>query len=241
MQNEVFTINRGAAGVTRRPRTAVATITLAALLAGTAFSATSATAAEAEVTTFEETSSAITYTGSWRPMDSRSDSAGSSGYLNSAGSASLTFTGTGITWLSRTSATSGIADVILDGVKVATVDRYSASNGFQIPVFTSGALAPGSHTITIERTGARNAASTGSNLLIDALVVTSAPTAAAPAPAPAPEPAPVPAPAPAPAPAPEPAPAPAPAPPAPAPAPHLLRRQRPRHPPPRSSRPHRHR
>ena len=78
-------------------------------------------------------------------------------YLNSTGSASLTFDGTEVTWISRTSATSGIADVILDGVKVATVDRYSASNAYQVPVFTSGQLTPGTHTLTIVRTGGKNA------------------------------------------------------------------------------------
>ena len=66
---------------------------------------------------------------------------------------------------------------LLDGKKVATVDRYTSSNGWQVPVFTSGTLSSGSHTIEIVRTGARNAKSGGSNLLIDAIVVTDAGTA----------------------------------------------------------------
>ena len=146
-------------------------ITVAQLTAAPALSASAAT-----TKTFQESDAAIAYSGSWRKMSSGSDSAGASNYLNSTGSAKLTFTGTKVVWVSRTSATSGIADVLIDGKKVATVDRYTPSNGWQVPVFTSGTLSAGNHTIEIVRTGAKNAKSGGSNLLIDAIVVTDAGT-----------------------------------------------------------------
>ncbi len=140
-------------------------------------------------TLLQETSSRIAYSGTWSALSSRSDNGGASAYLNSAGSASLTFDGTEVTWISRTSATSGIADVILDGVKVATVDRYSASNAFQVPVFTSGQLTPGTHTLTIVRTGGKNPSSGGTNLLVDGLEFVGMPVAAPAADAASPVPA----------------------------------------------------
>ena len=120
---------------------------------------------------YDDTSSSIRYTGAWRTLSSRSDSGGSSAYLNSTGSASLTFRGTSISWVSRTTAASGIADVRLDGQLVATVDRYSEIEAYQRDVFTRNGLPLGQHTITVTWSGRANPASSGRNLLVDRFVV----------------------------------------------------------------------
>src|SRR3954447_1427457 len=77
---------------------------------------------------YENTSSSITYTGTWSTVSSTSDSGGSYGNLNVDGSAAITFSGTGATWYSRVNNFSGTADVSVDGVKKATVDLYSATS-----------------------------------------------------------------------------------------------------------------
>jgi Right handed beta helix region len=127
-------------------------------------------AAGVPVGVYENTSSSVKFSGAWRTMDSRSDSGGSSQYLNSAGSATLTFTGTAVQWLSRVTPSSGIANVYLDGAKT-TVDRYSKATEYQKVVFSRTGLANTTHTLTIEWSGTANAASSGKNLMIDALVV----------------------------------------------------------------------
>ena len=108
------------------------------------------------------------------------DSGGQSSYVNSAASATLTFTGTDVSWLSRESPSSGIADVSIDGAKVATIDRYSSVKSFAKAVFTKSGLTDAQHSITVTWTGLKNAASTGSNLLVDAFVISTVAPVAAP-------------------------------------------------------------
>ncbi|PJJ71859.1 parallel beta helix pectate lyase-like protein [Diaminobutyricimonas aerilata] len=160
-------------------RLAIAAATVVAVAAGSISSIAllqpaAVEAAEPTVVTpgyYEETSAALVYEGSWRVMSSASDSARASNYLNGAGSVSLTFRGQGIKWISRTTASSGINDVYIDGVLVERVDRYSPSNVFKKVVFEKNDLSDGVHTIRIEWTGKRNPASTGGNVLVDAFEV----------------------------------------------------------------------
>ncbi|MGL4340275.1 MAG: hypothetical protein ACRCSP_07625 [Rhodoglobus sp.] len=121
--------------------------------------------------TYDNASTAIRYTGSWRTMVSQSDINSSSHYLNSRGKVEFTFTGDAIEWYSRLSPSSGIGDVFIDGRKVATVDRYAPSNSFATKVFEKRGLGFRQHTISLVWTGKRNPASTGGNLLIDAFKV----------------------------------------------------------------------
>ncbi len=125
----------------------------------------------APVGAYENDSSAITYAGAWRTMDSQSDSGGSSSYLNSAGSASFTFSGTAVRWVARTTPSSGIAAVHIDGVKVADVDRYSAAAAYQKVVFQPTGLTDAVHILQIEWTGKANPAASGTNLMIDSIQV----------------------------------------------------------------------
>ena len=68
-------------------------------------------------------------------------------------------------------AATGIARVSLDGAFVAEVDTYSATEEIRVPVFTARGLAPGTHTLMIEVTGRKNAASTNFWILVDAFDV----------------------------------------------------------------------
>jgi Right handed beta helix region len=143
----------------------------AALLSLPAGTTAAATTTPATTGAYENTAPAITYAGAWRSMDSASDSGGSSSYLNSAGSASFTFAGTAVTWISRTTPSSGIAAVHIDGVKVADVDRYSSTTSYQKVVLELTGLSNAAHTLRIEWSGKANTASSGTNLMIDSIVV----------------------------------------------------------------------
>ncbi|HYI34700.1 MAG TPA: right-handed parallel beta-helix repeat-containing protein [Glaciibacter sp.] len=127
---------------------------------------------------YENTSSSVNYSGDWRTLESGSDSGGSSRYLNSTGSASISFTGTAIRWVSRVTPSSGIANVYIDGNKVASVDRYSKTTTYQKVVFERTGLSNSTHSIKIVWTGNANSASAGTNLILDRFVV---PDVAAPA------------------------------------------------------------
>jgi len=174
----------------------IVTAALAALVASTGVVATASAASTViSSTRVEESSPSLVYSGTWREMNADADSAGGAKYLNSAGSVKLRFTGTDVSWISRTSPSSGKNNVYIDGVKVRTVDRYSATKEFNVPVFTASGLAEGPHTIELVWIGTANAASEGSNLLIDAVEFSTV-RDAAPTTTPAPTPPPVTAPAP---------------------------------------------
>lgn len=130
------------------------------------------TEGSAGVGRYEQDDPLVAYTGtSWVKSSSSNDSGGSSAFTSRSGSVSFAFEGTAIQWISRTSASSGIARVLIDGVEVSTVDRYSARTMYSQVVFERRDLAPGSHVIQIEWTNGRNPAATANTLVIDAFVV----------------------------------------------------------------------
>lgn len=86
--------------------------------------------------------------------------------------ATLTFRGTAISWSGARMPTGGIASVSVDGAVASEVDTYSPTNRIQDIVFTATGLADASHTLTIEATGRKNAASTGTQIVVDAFDVT---------------------------------------------------------------------
>ena len=139
-------------------------------------------------TVIDSSSAKITYTGSWRSTRDAADRGGSVRFQFSAGSASMTFTGTNVAFITRTTTSSGKSTVSIDGKVVATVNAYSARTVHQKTAFSTTTLSSGSHTIKISRTGKKDARSSGTNSIVDAFVV-NATTSVAPAPEPAPVPA----------------------------------------------------
>jgi photosystem II stability/assembly factor-like uncharacterized protein len=87
--------------------------------------------------------------------------------------ATFTFTGTGVSWLGFPCELCGIADVLIDGARVATVDTFaSARPAASTVMFTTPRLAAGSHTLVIEVTGTANASSGDAFIVVDAFDVT---------------------------------------------------------------------
>jgi hypothetical protein len=126
---------------------------------------------------FEETDASITYTGAWtaqdtiRPYSGTSLQTGAATAARSATagtSAQLVFTGTSVSWIGFRGPWVGIANVTLDGSFVALVDLYSATEQVQVPVFAATGLSAGGHTLKVDVTGERNAASTAAWVMIDA-------------------------------------------------------------------------
>jgi hypothetical protein len=59
----------------------------------------------------------------------------------------------------------------VDGIFVTDVDTYAPTSGPQDTLFASAPLAAGSHTLTIEVTGRKNAASVNTWVVVDAFDV----------------------------------------------------------------------
>ncbi|MBE0418234.1 MAG: hypothetical protein IBX63_10760 [Coriobacteriia bacterium] len=82
---------------------------------------------------------------------------------------SVRFTGTTIRWYGPKQPFYGMADVYLDGGKVATVDCYASAEEATLSevIWESGTLSDAPHTLEIRLTGAKNPASTSNIVVID--------------------------------------------------------------------------
>jgi hypothetical protein len=123
---------------------------------------------------FEQTSPSVTGVAGWVQDGSmRPWSGGTAAYSATPGTqATFTFTGTSVSWIGARGPQTGIARVVLDGVLVAEVDTYKTTEEIQANVFSATGLAAGTHTLTIELTGLKNAASTHAYIVVDAFDVT---------------------------------------------------------------------
>jgi hypothetical protein len=115
----------------------------------------------------------ITYTAGWAPGHDTSRSGGNSTVSSVPGAqATFTFSGTAISWIGYRGPDTGIARVFLDGSFAGGVDTYSPAPRMQDIVFAATGLTDARHTLTIEVTGTKNAASTGTLIEVDAFEVT---------------------------------------------------------------------
>ena len=132
---------------------------------------------------YEQTDPLLVYAGAWTNLSGASHSAGSMKYTSRSGSSvTAYFTGTSLTWVTRIGPSYGKAWVTLDGGARATIDLYSALVRDQQPVWSTGPLTDGRHSVKIEWSGQRNPAATFTYVGIDALDVAGTLTSAAAAP-----------------------------------------------------------
>ena len=121
---------------------------------------------------YEQTEALLVGSGTWTPSASESASGGTFSYADSTdASVAVRFTGRLVSIIAKTGPNYGQAMVTIDGTQTFTVDLYSAEIEWQAVVWSSGLLPEGDHTITLERTGTKNAASTGTNIDLDAVQV----------------------------------------------------------------------
>lgn len=179
------TLSPGTGLVLRQPPVLTTTTTTTAPTTTTTAPTTTTTVAPTTTTlapgptapgagTYEEDSTAITYTGTWTRTTYSGDSGGASSYARPSAAAELRFSGTAVRWVGRRQSYFGIADVFIDGTKAVSVDTYSPSLQANQVLFERTGLAAGDHTIRIVPTGAKNAFSTGTIQRLDAFVVPAA-------------------------------------------------------------------
>ena len=127
-------------------------------------------------TRYDDSLASPGYTGTWLPYVNPTYFNKTYAYSRWTNAAfTVAFTGTRVSWIGPKTPNYGIADVYVDGVKVATVDCYKANlslQGWREVIWTSGVLTPGAHTLSIRPTGAKNAAAAAANVVVDAIDVT---------------------------------------------------------------------
>jgi hypothetical protein len=99
----------------------------------------------------ENTSGALWYRGTWSSTSRSSAFSGGSARTTTApdGRVTLTFTGSGVSWLAALGPTRGRVSVYLDGVLIKTQDLRAAANDTRRLVFVKRWATAGRHTITI--------------------------------------------------------------------------------------------
>jgi hypothetical protein len=127
----------------------------------------------------EQSDASVSFTGTggvtWKDYSNPNYSAGSTRYFIAPGSATFTFTGTGVSWWSVKCQNRGIAQVYIDGVLDATINLYTPVVLVGVPVYTKAGLTAGTHTLQIVATGNKSAVSTNMYVDIDAFDVYDAP------------------------------------------------------------------
>lgn len=117
---------------------------------------------------YEQTNSAVSYAGGWYTVSRTYYGGGSAGAAMSLGDkATLTFTGSGVSWIGYRDEWSGIANVYVDGQFKATVDTYATPSVTQNAIWSISGLPAGNHTLTITVQGTRNASSGGTWVWLD--------------------------------------------------------------------------
>jgi len=120
----------------------------------------------------QDTDPGIAYGTGWiQDNRDKAYSEGASAESNTIGAqATITFSGTGISWVGARGPQCGIARVSVDGAIVQDFDTYAQTEGPQHTDFTVRGLAAGTHTLTIQVIG-KNPVSTDAWILMDAFDV----------------------------------------------------------------------
>lgn len=119
---------------------------------------------------YEDDDQALTFNGDWKTSSDAGFSSETAKKLNTEGSVSFTFTGSEISWTGYKGPDQGIADVYIDGVKVASPSLYNKWRQLRQTLFKQ-AVQKGAHTLTIKWTGSQEMYSTGTTINVDALTV----------------------------------------------------------------------
>jgi len=120
-------------------------------------------------TTFEDSSTLVTYSGTWAVWSNPGNSGGTTHYSAQAGaSTTLYFSGpyVGVTYLKDVNG--GIATISIDGAAMDQLDTYAPVQTFQQQKFY--AVTDGPHRITVRVSGTKNPASAYTWITVDAFV-----------------------------------------------------------------------
>jgi len=118
----------------------------------------------------DDRSGSIVYTGSW---NQRAEAPAYRGTLMSSSSraakATYTFTGTSVAIETKLGPGSGIMDIHIDGVLVASFDSWSPSELHRAIAYQDDRLSPGQHTVTVTPTERQNPNSAGKAVHVDSI------------------------------------------------------------------------
>lgn len=125
-------------------------------------------AADEPMHLIEDDSRCIAFAGEWQYAWDASYS-GYSGRTSSrpGASATLRFSGAGVEIVAPKGPSGGIAEIRLDGSRVATASLYASVPTTGTAVWQSASLAPGSHEVSVIVTGDREPASGGISVSVD--------------------------------------------------------------------------
>ena len=117
----------------------------------------------------EESNAAILFSGTWYSNASPIHSGGHAALsMNTGSKVTVSFQGTGVSWIGYRDEWSGVANVYVDGVEKTQIDTYLSPSQAQTTLYAITNLTAGAHTLTIEVTGAQNQSSKGSWIWVDA-------------------------------------------------------------------------
>jgi len=117
-------------------------------------------------TEVEQDSSAISY--AWRTVSSARAEGGAYAVEHRAGAtASFTFRGRSVAWITAVGPAQGKAAISIDGASQGTFDQYAARTSFGV-ARTFDDLGPGGHTITVRVLGRARARATDTQVVVDA-------------------------------------------------------------------------
>jgi hypothetical protein len=121
---------------------------------------------------YENHREVVRYEGTWETATGEDFSASNVSYADTANSkATLTFVGTGITWIGTRGSDQGIARVYIDETYAGEVDQFDDARTTMVESFSSTDLVCGPHTIRVEVVDTKNPESTGNRVEIDAFDV----------------------------------------------------------------------
>jgi hypothetical protein len=131
-------------------------------------------AAEGAAIRLEQTDPAVSFVSDWIHGNTHRPWSGGTASLGWAVGqrATLTFTGTAVSWIGMRGPQIGIGRVWLDGVLVATVDGYSPAEEVEAVMFAASGLASGAHTLAIDPTYTRHPSASDYWVVVDAFDVT---------------------------------------------------------------------
>lgn len=130
------------------------------------------TTSAAKLTRLQENVAGIAYSGTWKRVSLSGASGRKVQKAGTAGhTATLSFIGSSVGFVSTRAAARGIAEIWLDGVFQESVDLYLASTSKKWVIWAPAApLVAGPHTLEVRVTGIRNASSTKNRIDVDAFL-----------------------------------------------------------------------
>jgi hypothetical protein len=119
----------------------------------------------------QQSAGVLAYSGGWAEQALSTAFGGSTMHSSEAGAtATLTFTGTDVSWVAQRGPDRGKAEVRLDGQLVETVDLYNATAQPRRVLYSASLDSAGPHTLEVRVLGTKRAASTGTRADVDAFL-----------------------------------------------------------------------